>query len=79
MNYKSHISSRTGIIFDSGDGYGMLFFYLDLYPLNKNFKTANVVNTQYRYGPARAHVSLFCQTSAGFPTGQLERLHVAMW
>lgn len=78
MNYKLHISSHPGIIFGNGDVYGMLFCYLDLYHLNEDFKPANIVNTKYRHGTARAHVGLFCQTSAGFLTGQLECLRVAI-
>lgn len=78
MNYKLHISSHSGIIFGNGDAYGMLFCYLDLYHLNEDFKTANTVNTKNRQGTAGAHVSLFCQTSAGFLTGQPECLCVAI-
>lgn len=55
----------------------MPYCYLDLSHLNKNFKTANVVDTEYSMAWPEC-MCVFCQTSAGFLTGQLECLHVAV-
>lgn len=46
------------------------------YHSNKNFETANMVNTQGRHSMARAHESLFCQSSAGVLTGQLSTVRI---
>lgn len=77
MNYKLCISSHPGIIFwQWGCSWHAILLSRVLYRLNKNFETANMVNTQCRHSMARAHESLFCQSSAGVLTGQLSTLRI---
>lgn len=77
MNYKLCISSHPGIIFwQWGCSWHAILLSRVLYHLNKNFETANMVNTQCRHSMAGAHESLFCQSSAGVLTGQLSTVRI---
>lgn len=77
MNYKLRICSHPGIIFwQWGCSWHAILLSRFSYHLNKNFETANMVNTQGRHSMARAHESLFCQSSAGVLTGQLSTVRI---